>query len=182
MIKETDDMVYLSIKSKVSASIGVILILIGSLIYVVWREETLLMFYWFRCLGLSPIVDILREQFAFVKAYLPVWTYCSLPNSLWLVGGILLFASIWGDVNKERNIWCASLITIAVGSEILQSIELIPGTFDVNDLLLMGIMLMIVLLSNNIRPKENSDEENPQTPVNWIDPDDITISCNREFG
>ena len=127
--------------------LGIASITIGGIIYIVWREHTLRMFDWFDLIGLSSIIDLIRN-YGQIIGRPPEWVVFSLPNALWVFGGFLLFFSIWKKKSCERNIWLALFSTIALGSEIAQLSGYIPGTYDNIDIILMcGFILFAILIN-----------------------------------
>jgi hypothetical protein len=103
------------------------------------------MFSWFHSMGLKPFVALLREFADSYSLVIPRWVYFSLPNALWLFGGIQLFYSIWEDACLERLFWVLLFSTTAVGSEIGQSLGIVPGTYDITDMALMAIFIPLAI-------------------------------------
>lgn len=120
--------------------IALISIFVGSLIYILWRSDTLTMFIWFRQVRLETYVEFIRNSFGIFVVYIPNWIIYSLPNALWLFGGILVFDFIWGEKQSISKIfWITLFILVAIGSEIGQKFRIIPGTFDWKDIIWMII-------------------------------------------
>lgn len=121
------------------ASIGALALLAGGLIYLCSRSETLLMFAWCENIGLSGTIASLRGTTGQMFAVCPAWVRFSLPNALWLFGGIVILASIWGRLFRhDRLFWLASFWLFAIGAESAQGIGAMPGTFEWQDVFLMG--------------------------------------------
>lgn len=132
----------------------------GSLIYVCWRSETLVMFTWFNALGIASPIEALRNTTLRYLYLLPSWFLFSLPNALWLFSGLIIFDAIWGPtISLNKLLWLSILWIVATGVEVGQALKLLPGTFDYNDIALMFIAslcaLMIILAS---RQKESRVE------------------------
>ena len=99
------------------------------------------MFVWFDQVGLSAAVDIVRVRGQAAMTYLPQWVLLSLPNALWLASGLMVLDSIWGaESPTEKRLWLLALWCLAVGAEFGQSLRIIPGTFDWQD---VGIMVIV---------------------------------------
>jgi hypothetical protein len=112
--------------------------LVGGLIYVLWREQGLLMFAWFSDVGLSPQVATLRNAALPLRPLLPSWLLYSLPEALWLLSGLLALDVIWGTRKRGGYLfWTVCLATMAIGSEVGQFVRVVPGRFDPVDLALM---------------------------------------------
>ncbi|MDB4488911.1 hypothetical protein N9017_02220 [Akkermansiaceae bacterium] len=127
--------------------LGIVSIAVGGIIYIIWREQSLLMFEWFDLIGLSYFIGSIR-YFGTLIGYPPEWVVFSLPNALWVLGGFLLFFSIWEKESFERNIWLVLFSTIAIGSEIAQLIGFIPGTYDSVDMFLMCVVITLAISIN----------------------------------
>tara|TARA_B100002051_G_C16742557_1_gene645244 strand:- start:5050 stop:5469 length:420 start_codon:yes stop_codon:yes gene_type:complete len=124
----------------------VIPILIGSSIYLIYRSETLIMFGWFNALGVSDLVSKLRN-FSLFNSQIPLWIKYSLPDGLWVYSLTSLMIIIWQDVkSKSKYYWIASSIIIAIVIELGQYLRLIPGTYDILDIILCLIAFTLAFL------------------------------------
>ena len=112
---------------------------VGSTIYVLFREKTLLMFDWFSYLRLDFIIDFLRNNFYEYRIYIPKSILFSLPDALW-VYSFTMFLSIYF---KNRII----LSAIFVGSIITEILQLwfVVGTFDIYDVIYMFTLYLIAM-------------------------------------
>jgi hypothetical protein len=118
--------------------------LVGGSAYLLWREESLLMFKWFSDVGMSPTIESLRSAALPLRSSLPGWSLYSLPEALWLLSGLLLLDVVWGiDKRHGYLFWTLCLATMAVGSELGQLLDIVPGRFDPIDLLLMLLSCVI---------------------------------------
>ena len=121
------------------------LLCVGGLIYVGWRAESLLMFRWFDFLKLSPTVEVMRRWS--VDYPLPDWIKFSLPDGLWIASYLFIMEAVW---NGEKSLWSDTFLwwvpIVAVGSEILQFFSVVPGTFDVVDLVCYLCAIVLFLL------------------------------------
>ena len=61
--------------------ISLVILLLGGLVYVIYREKSLLMFNWFDSIGISNEIDWLRRLFQGEGIY--GWVKYSLPDGLW---------------------------------------------------------------------------------------------------
>lgn len=107
--------------------------LVGGLIYVTFRSETLVMFDWFHALGIDDLVSSLRDLGASFLP-LPDWLLYSLPDGLWTLSYVLVMSALW-DFDFHSHWKMFGLIPfIAISSEFLQLLGLIHGSFDWMDL------------------------------------------------
>lgn len=88
---------------------------------------------------------------------LPEWVIYNLPDGLWLYSFLMWLMLTWyGQKNFESYIWFLILITIALGSELLQKYTLIQGTFDTRDMIAYCIAIFLCSFNYyhlNILPK-----------------------------
>lgn len=126
-------------------------IFLGGLIYVLFRSPSILMFEWFDQINLSKYVLELRSHIDSYSLILPNWFLYSLPDGLWLFSCVSLLLIIWDNKVSKKNIfWILLLPIIAVSSELAQFMEIIPGTFDILDLIfyIAGTVLPILFFTN----------------------------------
>jgi len=109
----------------------------GAAIYTFWRKPTLLVFSWYRGIGLYPAIKQLRHLATPVYHLIPKWIIFSLPDGLWVYAWTAFMASVWynSDSRSISRLWVFSGVALGVGSELSQLLGWIPGTFDIGDLL-----------------------------------------------
>ena len=138
-------------KNIIVATFGII---IGGLIYILWRSENLLMFVWFDYLNLTETIFDLRHVTSNYKNSFPSWFYYSLPTALWTFSGTLLFLTIWsGNFLYEKTIWVSIFLIFSFGFEIGQFLGFVAGTFDVKDIFLSGIFVILAVIIYNLNNK-----------------------------
>ena len=59
-------------------------LIIGGILYVVFRTKSLRMFGWFEFIGFNSEISFLRKYVSPLKSWLPSWVYFSLPDGLWV--------------------------------------------------------------------------------------------------
>jgi hypothetical protein len=112
-------------------------ILIGAAIYTCWRSTTLLVFAWYKWLHLYGLVATIRHAVWPVRHFLPGWILFSLPDGCWVYAFTALLAGAWKNSSYAgwTTFWCLLPAVLAVGAEGGQAFHLVPGTFDVADLM-----------------------------------------------
>ncbi|HKP37945.1 MAG TPA: hypothetical protein VJT71_13895 [Pyrinomonadaceae bacterium] len=111
-------------------------ITVGGLIYIRWRDSNLVMFQWFRRLGLDAPIAWLRTGAGPVSEGWPFWLVYSLPDGLWVYALTALMILLWRDaVSSARFVWLSLGLLLGAGSELGQLAGIVPGSFDVIDLL-----------------------------------------------
>lgn len=122
------------------------ILIVGGLIYIIYRDKSLEMFNWFNHLGLTDAVSFFRNVMYSNGIY--GWVKYSLPDGLWLFAYMFTIDSIWNGSKKLISyifIFCLPLLALL--SEFLQYFGLIPGVFDLIDLVsyLCAILLFILI-------------------------------------
>ena len=126
--------------------VGLIFLLIGSYLYLKFRSETLLMFKWAENLGLDFIVSSIRESFQGLNSDRMKYIIFSAPYGMWVISFCCFIGAIWHKDNSlSAIIWRLFVPVIAISSELLQFVGLLPGTYDTNDLLVLIVSTIIGL-------------------------------------
>lgn len=126
--------------------LSILLLIIGGLIYIMYRQDSLLMFNCFDELGIKETIMHIRSVGTEYSIF--DWVKYSLPDGLWLFSYMFLIDTIW---NNEKFflyyffLWI--LPFIAILSEVLQIFGIVPGFFDTIDLLCyIGAILVFLIL------------------------------------
>ena len=126
--------------------VGLIFLLIGSYLYLKFRSETLLMFKWAKNLGLDFIVSSIRGSFESLNSDRMKYIIFSAPYGLWVISFCCFIGAIWHKDSSFSAIILRLIVpVIAVSSELLQFVGFLPGTFDINDLLVLIVSTIIGL-------------------------------------
>lgn len=134
-------------------------LLLGGLIYILFRQDTLKMFSWFDNINLSTAISELRLLTAPFSGHFPNWFLYSLPDGLWLFSYLSVLLVVWDNVISKHNIhWLLLVPMVAIFSEIGQLFEIVPGTFDIFDLIfyLLGTVLPILIFTNSKTPRNST--------------------------
>ena len=124
--------------------VGLIFLLIGSYLYLKFRSETLLMFKWAKNLGLDFIVSSIRGSFESLNSDRMKYIIFSAPYGLWVISFCCFIGAIWHKDSSLSAIILRLIVpVIAVSSELLQFVGFLPGTFDINDLLVLIVSTII---------------------------------------
>lgn len=125
-------------------------LLTGTLIYLFFRSETLVIFDWLQSIHLKEFIIDLKQS-SFIKSLYPnTFTKYSLPDGLWIfsfVSGTLL---IWDNKLSMQNIfWILSIPFFGIITEIGQFSGIIKGTFDIYDFIcyLTGALIPIIIFT-----------------------------------
>lgn len=123
--------------------LGMMMLLMGGMTYLLFRPQTLLMFHVTDAIGLSAAINSMREG---ISSQLPEFIIYSLPGALWAAAYILTIDSLMFRQSVMHRILVSGIIpVIGAVSELLQLIGLLPGTFDVADLLCYLIPYLLYL-------------------------------------
>lgn len=133
-------------------------LLLGGIIYLLFRPLKVLFFNWIRAVGLESQLNLVRLKSLPISRYLPDWVVYSLPNGLWAFAYALLITVIWsGSKSWLRYFWMASIPVLVLGYEFLQYARIIPGTFCVQDIIvgLAGLIIGILVGLKTIKPQNH---------------------------
>lgn len=114
----------------------VVPLLAGAWIYGIWRSPTLRFGRWIEAMNGEQMWWTLRSVFASCRSGLPDWFLYSLPDMLWAFALGAGFARIWG--RPRATLKCAFVLlglVATVGAEVGQAVQLVPGVFDLIDLI-----------------------------------------------
>ena len=113
--------------------LGMMMLLMGGMTYLLFRPQTLLMFHVTDALGLSAVINSMRKG---ISSQLPEFIIYNLPGALLAAAYILTTEYFLYRQSVKARILVAGIIpVIGAVSELLQLTGLLPGTFDVADLL-----------------------------------------------
>lgn len=133
---------------------GICFIFIGGLIYLIFRDPSLLMFDWFKNIGLENVINQSRGDFSSIKTSLHPWIIYSLPNTLWFAGGLLLVQAMWDEKHTlEKLFWIMSFASVGIVSEAAQYFNFISGTFDFADLVPMLLVAFVFIYFESVNSK-----------------------------
>ena len=121
---------------------GVILLVAGGLIYTLFRPTTLLGFRLTDAIGLSPLINNWRTALATQQPATFI-VYC-LPNGLWSAAFILIMDRLFAHQTlRQRLCWAAVIPGIGIAAELLQTVSIVPGTFDWLDILCYAVPYLV---------------------------------------
>ena len=120
--------------SKAKIFLGIMLLVIGCLIYLLFRSKTLYIYVWCKSLGVSSPLDTLR---IIVNDWpVPSFIKYSLPDGLYCTAYLLIMDAIWHeDKSLLKYLILAVIPVITIDSEILQYFGYVRGTFDIVDII-----------------------------------------------
>ena len=129
----------------------VIPIIAGGLIYISWGESTLLVFDWIEAINFD-MVFAYRDHIEGSQEHLPNFLIYNIPDGLWVFAVTNSMLIIWDAEIRDNNLlWVLSGLLLAVPAELGQIafLSLVPGTFDVLDLLIyfIGFLSSLSLFS-----------------------------------
>lgn len=129
-------------------------IALGGIIYIMFRSKNLLMFEWFQYFKID--IDLVRNYTLPYRENLPSWIYFSLPDGLWVYSFTSAMVIIWRTDYSNLKYWILLPFMGGIIAEILQHFKIIPGTFDILDLMfsIIAMLISILLITNKIKVHE----------------------------
>lgn len=133
-------------------------LLVGGLLYLLFRSTTLRMFKWFAFIGFDSAIQSTRTNVLELKSHLPNWTFFSLPDGLWVYSFTSAILIYWNNDKQKVKFWLLIPFTSGILIEIFQGFNLFPGTFDFIDLtfLILGLSLSKILINYKFKQYEKA--------------------------
>jgi len=101
-----------------------------------------------------------------IRDFFPDWVKYNLPDGLWLFAFLSAISIIWSrDCQSSKMIWIILAMILSIVSEIFQYFEILPGTFDICDLIAYFLAMSLFLLANDnrvviVKPNNSINHEN----------------------
>ena len=129
------------------AILGVMSLLCGCLIYLLFRSENINIYKWCSSLGIINVVEQLRYNVS--NYHVSDFAKFSLPDGLYCVAYIFIVDALWHNEKTIKH-WIVALIpVIAIVNEILQYFGVVNGTFDWYDLISYATPLFLYFILTN---------------------------------
>lgn len=131
-------------------------LLLGGLLYILFRSTTLRMFKWLTFVGLDNVIQYARINVFQLKNQIPSWAYFSLPDGLWIYSFTSAILIHWNNDWQKVKIWLLIPFITGFLIEIFQGFKLFPGTFDFIDLTfsILGISLSKIIINHKFNQNE----------------------------
>ena len=114
---------------------AIVAILVGTFIYVAYGSDTLIINKVLRALHLGGLIDSLRTLAPAGLA--PMRN--QVPDGLWVFAGTTLMLSVWAGKPSGAQLWILCPLFFGIAGELGQYINVVPGTFDMSDIVSMLI-------------------------------------------
>ncbi len=101
------------------------------------------MFDWFDYINITWLVEYFRESSPIRNLNLPHWIIYSFPDASWVLFGTCMIAFIWGF---RLSSWIFFFPCVGILSEALQFFRVLPGTFDLIDVILLLLASVLPFL------------------------------------
>ena len=102
------------------------------------------MFKWAETLGLNYVISPIRGSSSLLNSHQMKYVVFSVPFGMWVISFCCFIGVIWHkDSSVAAIIWRLFVPAIAISSEFLQFLGLLPGTYDANDLLVLIVSTII---------------------------------------
>ena len=111
-------------------------LLVGGVIYLLLRQELVPGLRWLASDHLWPWVQQFRHATATFRLATPAWILFSLPDGLWSFSYAASMSRLWAQqAGAAKHFWLLSIPVLGIGFEVGQWLRLIPGYFNVTDLI-----------------------------------------------
>jgi hypothetical protein len=123
--------------------ISTLAVLLGGTIYVLFRNSNIIAVHWMSSIGMESWIQEIRSLELGGKLTIPQWIVYTLPNGLWAFAYTLIIFYLWiRHSSWIKWVWLSTIPTLVFGFEMLQYLNILPGTFSMGDLLsgLTGVL------------------------------------------
>ena len=126
--------------------VAVVMLIMGGAIYLLFRTQRLVLFRVIDTLGMTDIINSWRKEAASVN--LQEWCVYVLPNALWAGAYVLTMDAILRSNSRNTRLLVTGFIPLlGVVAELLQAVNIIPGTFDWLDIVAYTLPYIIYILN-----------------------------------
>ena len=125
-------------------------LLVGGSLYLLYREQRLLMFTWIKTINGEEYLKRLRELLIFYNFELDDWIIYSLPNALWLYSLLSFINGVWKPYKVTNRLLLIITFFGIILIEYLQKVNWITGTYCSIDLLLIIIIGLLFISIHKI--------------------------------
>jgi hypothetical protein len=112
--------------------LGIVLMVIGGLIYAVFRKEDYVFLSLLKKIGVD--YSVLRHNGLSVKSNARIFLIYSLPGGLWQLSGLIITGIIWKNNVKYFLLYSFAVAALSIAHEFSQKLKFISGTFDPADI------------------------------------------------
>ena len=110
-------------------------ILLGGLIYTLYRSKNILLFDWYNYLGVSQNIIQFRKIFNPNDLVFSNFLTQNLPDGLWVYSFASCMLLIWRDhQSTHKYLYIIIPIFLSITSEFLQLYNVLSGTYDIMDI------------------------------------------------
>ena len=121
---------------KLLRTLSFISLALGVLLYLFYRPLTLKYIDWLDNIIPVEVIRNLQHSVYPSRDYLSNFLIFSLPDGLWVFSYVSFMRAIWFESsNRIRFVWFALIPVIAIGSEMIQKLGILQGTYDLYDAL-----------------------------------------------
>ena len=124
-------------------------LMIALSIYVLFRSDSLTIYYWFPILKHIKHILVSKQAFNLNLLSRPVREFLiySLPDGLWLYSFTCFMILIWDNSkSKLKYFWMYIGTVIALTQKLGQGLGIFNGTFDINDIVIYLIATIVATL------------------------------------
>lgn len=123
--------------------------LLGGLIYLLFRSESIRFFDYLTYVKLDKPVTIIRSFTFPISKLIPEWIIYSLPDGLWLFSFSLLVNIIWSKEDRLKFwFWTLLFPCTALIWEFGQAFQVFSGTFDWIDTFIYLTVTFLIIYRN----------------------------------
>jgi hypothetical protein len=123
-------------------------VILGGLIYIVLRPNSILFYSWLEYFHVYSIIHKIRLNLSSYYLLFPNWFIYSMPNGLWAFSYSAIICQLWFKRSEGiKFFWFTTIPIVCIGYEVMQYLGVIKGTFCLIDLsfCFLGIVLGLTM-------------------------------------
>jgi hypothetical protein len=125
-------------------------IIVGSLIYLLFRSKSILIFDYLKLFHLDSIIDSWRMGVKMIRPFDGI-VFC-FPAGLWLYSYMYATGMSWHhEINTKNLFWYVLPVMVAISSELGQYFKIIRGTFDWADVACYLVSAILALFTLGLK-------------------------------
>jgi len=139
----SEDKKHIIQKQSVLMLLSIFLLLIGGFTYLIFRPHTLVMFSWLKFINCESLFP--QRTFNSDSKVIEFFIY-SLPDGFWILSFLIAISLLWKRKRTCFYIYSTPYTLVSILFEVFQKYEIIPGTFDFADIVVLLIFHGIGIL------------------------------------
>ena len=130
--------------------LAAVFLLIGVVVYYFFRNEVL---FYESYLGINKSKGIVSDPKLLNANWLSKSISNWLPDLCWEISFLYMLSAVWGGWTQVPKLLKLTTLLVILGSELLQALDILPGTGDILDILVyfIGFTIFTLVYSEKLK-------------------------------